>query len=1138
MMRKTLLLLLLICLPLGISQFVFSQEDEKSTLIGNLSDEESSYNIVADNQGNTYVGGLQNKKTLIVKQDALHNTIWSKTLSYTTAVNQFSTLTFLDLVGDTLFGCGKIHQYSVLKGIFYFKMNAQTGTVYWSKYENTSMGFVSCIRYANGKFFLVGGVRPNPQTTSYSAKVIAVSSQTGNVIWQTPLLEYGIPYAPGSAVNANALLDATEMVNGKMFMTGYVSGHLGGITNWIAMPLLIGITETGTIFLEKIIHLPHQSNGSNDYKRGTKIRLDMNGDLIIECLTPPVAVTGAVPIGNLILIKSDLLGNVIFCKYYRIDTNANVFPHALNETADSYVLFGTVYSNLGPGSVALKVAKDGSLERCILVSKPNSEHKPPETLGDISGNSSFINGQHYFAVTEITTSVLEPDINQIILDENLETVGDCSGISELTTSIIDIPVTITAGTIVHIPHSIAVQNGGVWADLLPFTFCDGVSLDLVQNSICQATVTANASGFIDPIFYWSNGTGGGNTIPVNTTDTVFVRVLDAKCCELVDTIVPVLAPSSFVMNLPADTTVCLQAGNAFAITPAFSGANAPVTYLWSNNSTGTSLSVNTSGTYWVEVSDSCVTRRDSVVVTVSSLPVIGNTGNVTICEDDFPAVLNPAIPAGATVLWDNGATSAVRSVNGPGTYTLAVTNSCGTSNASINVAQTDLPDITLISSMDTCIPNGGSIVLSPVFANTNSVFWSNGSTTNQLTVSASGTYTVSASNGCGTSAATVLVALNSLPVIGNTANVTVCEGNFPVTLSPTVSAGATVLWDNGTTAVNRTVIGPGIYTISATNDCGTVNAAISVLQTDLPTVQLVSLIDTCIQNGTSIILSPVLTGTTAILWSDGSAGSQFSVSNSGSYTVYASNVCGMDSAVCLVTINHFPELNLPATLDTCFEIGIGFSYTAQGSTGSYQWSSGSTTATEWVSQEGMYSVTLTNQCGSVTKSMQVRRYTEVDLYFPNDSLKECARQFDVSNLRIETNYSLEVFAPNGDLVGNYLTESGWYLVHAFNACGEKWDSIYVNLQNEQFFYLPNSFTPNGDSHNDRFEFKGDNIVLRDVHIFNRWGEEIFTETGAFTGWDGTYRGLVCPDGMYAVHLVYEDCFGMPTEFRGHVNLVR
>jgi gliding motility-associated-like protein len=297
----------------------------------------------------------------------------------------------------------------------------------------------------------------------------------------------------------------------------------------------------------------------------------------------------------------------------------------------------------------------------------------------------------------------------------------------------------------------------------------------------------------------------------------------------------------------------------------------------------------------------------------------------------------------------------------------------------------------------------------------------------------------------------------------------------------------------------------------------------------------------CLQIGNSITLSPTFSGESGsvqYLWNNNASLSSIPVTNSGTYWVEISDNCSTKRDSIIVTINHFPDLDLPATLDTCFDIGGGFSYTAIGSGGSYQWSSGSQVATEWISQEGVYSCTLTNQCGSITDSMRVRRLTAVDLYFPADSLRECEKQLSVSKLQIETNYTLEIFAPDGDLVGTTITESGWYSIHAFNACGEKWDSIYVNLQNEQFFYLPNSFSPNGDSKNDRFEFKGENMVVRELRIFNRWGEEVFSQAGNFTGWDGIYRGEICPDGVYAIHVVYEDCFGIPTEFMGHVNLIR
>ncbi len=987
-MNKLHLFIKLLLLAILTGNPAFSQEDEKSTIIGSPSITESAANIVADNVGNTYVGGVQGNKGLIVKQDAIHATIWSKTLAFTTNPNDDVTIGFLDLVGDTVFGCGKIHQANQLKGAFYFKMNAQTGTMYWSKYEMTSSGFFSCMRYANGKFFLVGGSHTAAQGTN--GKVMAVSSQTGNLIWETPLLRYVFPLISTSMTNRTYFLNCTEVRNGKFYITGFSEGASIVQPNWIGMPLLIGITETGSVFMEKYLLLPYIINSGLNYV-GAQIRWDMDDNLVIGSYG---AGGMSVAYENTFIIKCDQGGNVLFAHSYNMANSSLSTVDAMNETADSYVLFGSASFSLVSydGLYVLKTDKTGNPQTCKSIFKPNSWYMSMATSGNhMIGNSAFINNQHYFTMEEVG------DINQFILDEDLESIQDCSEMEDVPVSGGPIQVSSPQLTVTTIPQTMTFQDGAILNDVPIADYCDNVSLDLVQNSTCdQSILSANIAGFTDPTFYWSNGTTStSNTLTVSSTDTVFVRVLDIKCCELIDTIVPQIVPSAMTMTLPADTIVCLQAGSFFTLSPTVSNANTTAQYLWNNNSTGTSLTVTASGTYWVEVSDSCKTIRDSIVVEIRSLPTITNTHSVTVCE-----------------------------------------------------------------------------------------------------------------------------------------------GDFPIDLNPVVSIGAAILWEDSTTSIPRSVSGPGIYTISATNSCGTVSANIVVSQTDLPEVTLTPLIDTCIQNGQSLVLSPTFTGTTSVLWSGGSTGNQLAVSASGTYTVFASNACGTDSAFCSVTINHFPELNLPAVLDTCFEVGVGFSYTAPGSAGSYQWSTGSQTATTWISQEGVYSCTLTNMCGSMTDSMQVRRYTTVDLVFPEDSIRDCQKQLSVSLLHVETNYDLEIFAPNGNLIGTYLTESGWYQLHAFNPCGEVWDSIYVNLQNEQSFYLPNSFTPNGDSYNDRYEFEGENVEVQSIRIFNRWGEEIFSQEGSFTGWDGRYKGEACPTGMYAVSVVYEDCFGIPTEFSGHVNLLR
>jgi gliding motility-associated-like protein len=848
-MRKTLLLLLLTSLSLSTTKLSFAQNDEKSSLIGNPSDDEVSANVITDLAGNTYIGGMINNDGLVVKQDNSPNQgmVWSKKLIVTSNPSNQVHISFLDLAVDTIFGCGQVEQANQSIGTFYFKMNATTGSLYWSKYEPVPDRYFSCMRYANGLFFMVGGIDgPNAQ-----AHVQAVSSVNGQLVWDISQLFSGylLPPVTNPTGLQTRFTNATEMVNGKMFITG--TSQMESATNSARVPIIIGIDDEGYIFNEKYVLLP-VNNTSTDFYNAGRIEYDVDRNLLLEIYTP----AGIQNPYHGILLKCDTLGNLLFAKNYEIPGITTMLPYGLNETGSSYAMFGG-FRGTSEGLYVAKTAKNGTLERCVGVSKPGISYINGWSNDLVSGNSDFSGGFHHFATTEFYAGSSDMDINQIVLDEGLNTINDCSEVFELFPVVTDVPLTIedlgigydlNLGQIPEMLNPVTLQNQPV------YTPCVGISISMSQNPGCTgSTITANTVGLTNPVFHWSDGTvGTSNSLSVTATDTIFVRVLDSKCCELIDTVVPVFVTSSLAVSLPADTSICMQTGNSYTISPVVSGAVSPVNYLWNDQSTGPTLSVSNSGNYWISVSDDCSTQIDSFTIVV----------------------------------------------------------------------------------------------------------------------------------------------------------------------------------------------------------------------------------------------------------------------------------------------NYFPELDLPATLDTCFDIGVGFSYTAQGSPGSYQWSSGSQTATEWISQEGTYLVTLTNGCGTTTDSLQVRRITDVDLYFPEDSIKVCEKQLSVSLLHVETNYSLEIFAPDGDLVGTHLSESGWYLLHAFNPCGEKWDSIYVNLQNEQFFYLPNSFTPNNDGNNDRFEFKGENIEVRDVHIFNRWGEEIFTESGNFNGWNGMYRGEICPDGIYSVHLIYEDCFGLPTVFKGHVNLIK
>jgi parallel beta-helix repeat (two copies) len=88
------------------------------------------------------------------------------------------------------------------------------------------------------------------------------------------------------------------------------------------------------------------------------------------------------------------------------------------------------------------------------------------------------------------------------------------------------------------------------------------------------------------------------------------------------------------------------------------------------------------------------------------------------------------------------------------------------------------------------------------------------------------------------------------------------------------------------------------------------------------------------------------------------------------------------------------------------------------------------------------------------------------------------------------------------------------------------------------FFIPNTFTPNGNGRNDVFKVYSN--VLHGLHlmIFNQWGEKVFETTNPQAGWDGTFRGRPQPVGVYVyvARLLFED--GVTVHQKGTLHLVR
>ena len=104
------------------------------------------------------------------------------------------------------------------------------------------------------------------------------------------------------------------------------------------------------------------------------------------------------------------------------------------------------------------------------------------------------------------------------------------------------------------------------------------------------------------------------------------------------------------------------------------------------------------------------------------------------------------------------------------------------------------------------------------------------------------------------------------------------------------------------------------------------------------------------------------------------------------------------------------------------------------------------------------------------------------------------------------------------------------------------DTAFQKIYIEPFaFFIPNTFTPDGDEFNNVLEAK---MWLTpfdwEFRIYNRWGEMVFESFDYRAVWDGTYKGELVPSGMYNYTLKYRPCSMEDHHLiqNGHVNVLK
>jgi gliding motility-associated-like protein len=98
--------------------------------------------------------------------------------------------------------------------------------------------------------------------------------------------------------------------------------------------------------------------------------------------------------------------------------------------------------------------------------------------------------------------------------------------------------------------------------------------------------------------------------------------------------------------------------------------------------------------------------------------------------------------------------------------------------------------------------------------------------------------------------------------------------------------------------------------------------------------------------------------------------------------------------------------------------------------------------------------------------------------------------------------------------------------------------------NGQNFFIPNTFSPNGDGVNDVFYLRGSGLFrVKSLMIFNRWGEIVFEKrefpvNDAASGWNGTYKGKKAAPDVYVYQIEIICSNGETIKYSGNIALIQ
>jgi gliding motility-associated-like protein len=532
----------------------------------------------------------------------------------------------------------------------------------------------------------------------------------------------------------------------------------------------------------------------------------------------------------------------------------------------------------------------------------------------------------------------------------------------------------------------------------------------------------------DLYYSWSDGSHEP-TLVVTTSGEYTVTVSDG--CDIgIGTIDVTILDSVPPIDLgPPDTILCNGEEFTIALDPDIGDVE------WSDGSVEHEYTINTPGVYTVTVSNICNSSSDQVNVALIDPPAPIDLGDdVILCQGD--AIHITFDPSLGNFEWQDNSTAPEYSITEGGTYAVTVSNMCGEVTDEMTVTSLNLPEIDLGDDLELCTGEEVYLGLDPEEGD---YVWQDGSIDAQYSITDPGIYAVTVTNSCGSSVDQIQVLYYDAPVFNLGPDLILCPGDT-ITLDGDGINGLYQWQDNSSGNIFEVTAG-GTYSLLLTTGCGSATDSI-IIAYDTPVIPPDLGADFTLCPGETQLLHVSATGA-EIVWQDGSTADSFLVTTSGTYFVTVKNSCDEYTDTIHVVINaNPPQVDLPSSVLLCQgEVTV---LEANVSGVNYIWSDASQDDSLLVSTPGIYSLTVSNACGTDADTVMVSDSGSPPGVFlgndvalcPGDTILIHPQSTDVNTWLWQDGSMDSTYTVTTDAVVSVIT---------MNECGAAYDTLLITL---------------------------------------------------------------------------------------------